>query len=111
MANDKMMAIIIKALAKTKEQKISWETGPTTNSYYCHIGENAISIGEKGNDYTLKIYNQDGDVIEAATDPELKNIGYEDAYSSMKELHQLAKSSALGIDVVMDDILKVLGDD
>ncbi|MCQ1572748.1 hypothetical protein NFO65_18630 [Neorhizobium galegae] len=95
-------------LAKTKDEKINWEVGPLSESFYSKIGDNSVAIRQVRDDFHLIIYNADGDVVEEISDPEFSNDGRPGAFNLMKNLFISAKRNALGTDRIVSSILDEL---
>ncbi|MBN9983820.1 hypothetical protein HFO68_29305 [Rhizobium laguerreae] len=100
---------LIKAVhQKTVEEKLNWEVGPTSNSFYVKIGENAISVREIKDDYIIQLFNSDGEIVEEVADPEFSAAGYSTAFTLLRELFSMAKRNAYGSDRVVSNILSDL---
>ncbi len=95
-------------LRKTKEDKLEWEVGPLSESFYSKIGENSVGIRQVRDDFYLVIYNADGEAVEEISDPEFSNDGRTGAFNLMKELFISAKRNALGTERIVSNIIAEL---
>lgn len=100
--------VLLALLEKTKDEKIEWESGPLSDSFYSKIGDNSVGIRQVRDDFYLVIYNADGDVVEEVSDPEFNNEGYAGAFNTMKDLFISAKRNALGTDRIVFSVLDEL---
>ncbi|MEH3127938.1 hypothetical protein [Agrobacterium cavarae] len=108
MTLDSRYEIVRSLLKKTQEEKIEWEVGPLTDSFYCKVGEHSVAIRLIRDDYFLVLHNADGEEIEEISDPEFRNAGYGDAFRVMGDLYIAARRNALGTEKIVNDILSQL---
>jgi hypothetical protein len=101
-------SVLLALLEKTRDQKVTWESGPLSGSFYSKIGENSVGIRQVRDDFYLVIYNTDGDVVEEVSDPEFNNEGFQHAFGVMKDLFISAKRDALGTDRIVSSVLDEL---
>jgi hypothetical protein len=104
--------LIHSLLEKTRASKLNWETA-SPNSYFTSINKYSVLIGleerfDESIDYILSIFDQEGNAIERFTDVDLKSESIEDAFTQMKELHNLARRNAAGTDKAVSGIIDAL---
>lgn len=116
MEQNKLIALINRIITKTSYGELDWESTNNPKSFSVSLSNYSISISAiksfdyDDDDYRITIYNEEGDVIEEATDIELKNQ-MPDALIRFKTLFDEARRKAMGVDEALDDILKELEDD
>jgi len=69
----------------------------------------ATAQGRGGEDYIVSIVDAFGTVLESASDVDVKKaFPAVQAYALMKELYEMARRSALGVDAALDSLLAEL---
>lgn len=100
---------LIQALIdKTQQKKIGWEPGPTTNMFYSNLGGLGVAISPAGQDFTIDLFDENGNIVESLSDVAFSSGGYPNAYATMSALYELAKAEATGSEKVVDSLLQIL---
>lgn len=107
MAYEKVIQIIKLISEKTYKNEVTWEKGSKSKSYRVTYPNYTIYIEESNADYIVYIVNNEGIVIEHASDVDLKNE-FSDSLGLMRNLYIKARRIALGVDETLDNILKDL---
>ena len=102
--------VITKLLERTKENKVSWQTTAAENTFLAVIGKTSALVsafeGMMGtHHFQFRILNERATVIanyETPTDLDTEIRG------QLRELHELARRMALGVDSELDELLKAL---
>lgn len=110
---DKRVGLVKGLLKKTKAKELNWEITGYETTFQTAFPEYTIQIGEyhtsySQHDYLITIQNKDSVDIDNISDEELYPV-WNEAYKNMRELYQLARRQALGVDKVLDDLLQELG--
>jgi hypothetical protein len=117
MALEKQLMMIQALLRNTKSGRLEWrETGDSDAFQALFSGTSFILRKQKGQtnepDYQGIIVNEQGNVAESFMDTDFASEGRgPEAYNAMHELFDLARRKVLGVDRIIDSILKELGDD
>ena len=128
---DKTIELIRKLHSLTKAGKIGWEKTPNGGSFQTVLAGYIIRAVEEEEEsvpnefnYILSLRNNRGDLVErirdfqvqqevnALTDQEraAKSLPGFSAFKLMKEIYEMARSSAMGSDKAIEDITKALDD-
>lgn len=107
---DKRTQLVTLLQKKTTESKLEWEIvdGSTVS---VPVGNNAIHLSEvamfsqEEPDYVITIFNSQGTEVERYSDRDLYHLTEETWFPAMQSLYRAARRSAMGADVVIDDIL------
>ena len=115
---DTKLVLLVKRLNRaTVDGLIHWEKTIVEFVYHAAFGRYVIELFSRDNiaeadalDYVLRIYDEDGKVIEEVTDVDLAASfeSEEAAYKVMRDTYFLARRSAEGVDEAIDSILKEL---
>jgi hypothetical protein len=114
---DKYATLVTKLYEATGDGLLKWSFDPEQGGLlYTPFGDHRLYIGEGENSKSdpivwISIYDKSMNVIDNFNDDLLrgrKPSGYDDYWTYMSELYQMAKRSATGADVVIEDILKKL---
>lgn len=114
------IATVIEALSNnTAMQKISWKKTEEDSQFsvsfpnYSAIIAKDVYVDVHGHecaDYSLKITNSDGEIVEEIADDDLREYIHE-PWQLMKEMHDTARRQAMGVEKALDDILEQLDPD
>lgn len=114
---EKWRVLVDRIIYATDLGKISWKESSEDSVYVTRIGDTQISYEESDSpdeinkDYTFRIYNSRGEVIDFFNDSDLysrdENIAY---YPRMRELYNRVVRQTNGSDIVLDRILASLDD-
>lgn len=104
----------------TSRKRIAWEKSSYRYGFDAEIGSSTINLtsspGEfDENDYTIKIFNDDHEEVDAFSDidinePDLSpNVGeFRNYYHLMETLFRSVKRQVSGADQALDEVLKAL---
>lgn len=112
---DKMTEIVTKLIAKSRDGKITWRDTAGKQTFLAMLGETGVSIDfdSETSVYKLQILDNRGRVIESVS------AGYvafaklslgppraekQMATSALRDLHEVARRSALNIDETLDEL-------
>jgi hypothetical protein len=111
MSNPKLLSLFQRLYARTQANDVSWEATETEGVYQVSFSQNTVRIffrasrKHPGNaEYILTVHNSLGTVIAEVTD-ESSSDELQDAYALFKQLYEMARGKALGIDDTIDSIL------
>jgi hypothetical protein len=109
-------------LAKTKRGELAWQEGIRQDSFQVSFKDNSVLIRDVANkddneirDYEIQLINGEGKTVDSFTDVDLTES--ETArpttkwFPPMRDLHDLARRTALGSEKILGEILKDLGDE
>jgi predicted P-loop ATPase len=121
MAMEKQKRLVDLLLERTNEGKLEWREAVQPDSYQVALRDKLVRImKERGRnedepDYIIELVDDEGKVVDAFTDVQLWTSNAEDNkipwFARMRDLHDLARRTALGSEKVLNDILNELGDD
>lgn len=92
---------------KTLNGELNWEPTETEDVYQCAFPNYSVRISERGADYVVTIYNEQGTVIEEMTDVTLKDE-IDNSFEKMRQIYDTARRVAMGVDKALDDLLSYL---
>ena len=111
---DKMTGILTKLIEKSRDGKITWRDTADKQTFLTMLGETGVSIGFNNATgvYELQILDNRGRVIESVS------VGYPSLVTNLnltgpekvmvaktlRDLHEIARRSALNIDATLDEI-------
>jgi hypothetical protein len=121
MAYEKMQKVVQMLSAKTAEGQVAWEQTDEEGVFQVAFPNYAARVlrrvtgqfSDSDEYYVLRIYNQNGSLIEEVVDQDLKDsfLTPPDAYKIMKALYDGARRKAMGIEQALDQILATLETD
>lgn len=105
---EKLMLMIDKLAKQTAASSIKWEE-ESHNLYTTTIGRHKVFVTEHRQeradpDYVVGFYGANGDVVDAISDVELREVSPR-AFSAMRGLYHSAQRSARGVTEIVNDIL------
>lgn len=120
MSYEKVGKLIDSLYTRTKTGYINWEETERTGVYQVSFPKYSVRLlsqptrsqaynGDETQDYIIQIINEYGIVVDEVSDIDVKDIII-DSYKKMKEMHDLARRQALGVDEALDEILRDLDD-
>lgn len=104
---------------QTKEQKITWKQTETETSFSISFPQYSVFISSveledpfsrEYTEYILKITNENGEIVEEVDSDDLANH-IEDAWQKMKEMYEMARRQAMGVEQALDSILEIIDPD
>ena len=112
---DKMTEILTKLIEKSRDGKIAWRDTAVKQTFLTMLGETGVSIGFNSvtSVYELQILDNRGRVIESVSAgyPSLAELEFslpgaekQIATNTLRDLHEVARRSALNIDATLDEI-------
>jgi len=114
MSVGKIVQIVNKLINATDDGKVNWEETEIEDvfqvsypSYSIRLFKTPSETDPGDIDYVISILNENGKILESATDVALKDL-LPDSYLKMKALHESAKGYALGIEQTLDKIISDL---
>lgn len=110
MSSSKYQALITKLLKNTRAKKIDWQPTDSGGVFQASFPGYSVRLDMKRDDYFLSLYNEWGEFVDSMSDAQLHH-DYQGAYDAMKELYELARRDAMGVDEALDTILGQLTDD
>jgi hypothetical protein len=119
MSNSKVGALLEGVIANTKSGKMKWQESHLANRFDLNFPNSTISIQPTINNsglfdeegFRITIYNGSGTQIETFSDYDIKDEWAEKQRSSiqdLKELYEDARRQALGVDIVLDELINQL---
>jgi hypothetical protein len=109
---NKAKEIFLRLHEKTKRGEINWEETEKETEFQAALPAYSIRIArEEGQDsvyYYLKIFNQEGKVIEEVAEIDLLSE-WESGQPKMRELYEMARRIAMRVEEALDSILLELG--
>jgi len=110
--SDKMLKIIDRLHQHSVEGKVIWRETERTDSFQVSFSGYSVRTDVRrsrktpgAQEYFVSVLNANGDVMEEIGDEDL-----EDYFVLMKELFEMARRKALGVDGALDQILDELGE-
>lgn len=111
---EKMLNLVLKLHAKTKEGQIKWERTASSNIFQYAFPSYVVRISVKQGDadapdYYITVKDSDGTTIESASDVSIgRAFPNAKVFATMEELFTLARREALGVDQALDSLLSEL---
>ncbi|MBT0624493.1 hypothetical protein KIH32_11295 [Pseudomonas fluorescens] len=113
MSYPKIAKLIETLLAQTESGALPWAQTERSDMFqasfprysirlYPQIARNSLEP-----DYVLQILNELGDIVEEVTDPDLQDV-LETPFTTMRNLYDGARRSAMGVESALDEILDFL---
>ena len=114
MALEKQLKMVQLLLEHSKGGDIDWKPTPSKDTMSVTFEKASLLLKQTPSrevpdeyDYTIRIINDDGVVIESFSDTDFEPG---QAYLSMHEMFNLARRKALGVDSALDSIIRELKD-
>jgi hypothetical protein len=107
----KYWQLVKSVLEKTTSGRVKWEE-LTDSVYITYLSKSAVAIRQVGEDITMDIMDDNGNLADSFTDVDLKDVAMAEgaaSYETMKELLAMARRAAKGVDKLLDDLLGELG--
>jgi len=117
---DKLWTFMEKLKDRTDAGKVAWERTANDDVYQASFPNHAVRIFTRAGeaeflDYVVQIVNQEGVVVEEASDVDLSKLiapsppNY--VFQFMKDLHGAARRKAMGVDRALDILIDSLDRD
>ena len=114
MSYPKLAQMIVKLVEKTQKGFLKWEETGSPAIFQAAFPGYAVQAWTSRNiddpqyeDYYLRIIDGEGKTVEEVSDNDLKNV-LDNPYDTMKELFNVARRSALGVENALNSILDSL---
>lgn len=112
MSYPKIARLVEALLTQTENGSLQWEQTEKSDTFQASFPRYSVRLfmryaNEFEVDYVLQILNELGDIVEEVSDPDLKDV-LDSAYKKMRELHETARRSAMGVESALDEILDFL---
>lgn len=103
---DKMTGILNKLIEKSRDGKITWRDTAGKQTFMTMLGETGVSIDfdSASGVYKLQILDNRGRLIESVSAGGYGLRLRQETLASMKDLHEVARRSALNIDATLDKL-------
>lgn len=107
------IAKLVHALeVQTENGSLQWGTTEKSDMFQASFPRYSVRLYTKNNnpiefDYVLQILNDLGEIVEEVSDPDLVDV-MQNPYSKMRDLHESARRSAMGVESALDEILSFL---
>lgn len=109
MVDPKLLQLIERLLRKTRAGDVPWEATAQDGRFQVAFPDYSVVVFERGNDWVLSIYNDEGAQIESVSDSALYNEGQGNAAEQLVALYQAARRTAFNVGKALDDLLGNLG--
>ena len=110
----KFSSLLRRLVLRAGEGKLQWSEGAEFNTFSNSVANHTVLIGEKGQDYFLRVINSEGEIIDEFDDEYLKTsyrtVFNRSSYEDMRDLFQMARRNAQGSDKVIDEIIDELSE-
>lgn len=113
---DKRLRLIRSLHDRTSEGRIAWEPTNREREFQASFPDYTISIGMRPNrnreeeDYGLKLYNADFDLIEEIWDEDVQAEENLYPFVLLRDTYQTARRTAMGVEKALDRLLVELDD-
>lgn len=112
MSYPKIARLVNVLKSQTESGSLSWSQTEKPDMFQASFPNYSVRIFVKASnpieqDYILQIINQLGEIVEEVSDPDLNGF-METPYKVMRDLHDSARRSAMGVENALDDILSWL---
>ena len=112
MSYPKIAKLVEALLTQTENGSLQWEPTEKSDTFQASFPRYSVRlfvrhVSEFDVDYILQIINDFGDIVEEISDPDLNDV-LDSAYRKMREVHEAARRSAMGVESALDEILGFL---
>jgi hypothetical protein len=112
MSYPKIARLVSALLTQTESGSLTWAQTEKSDMFQASFPRYSVRIyTHQSNpielDYVLQILNDFGDIVEEVSDPDLKDV-LASPYVIMRDLHDAARRSAMGVESALDEILDYL---
>ena len=108
------MILVERLHERTLINRLIWEKTVNAGVYQVVFGVHSIQVSKRedlddwgrllGHSFSIEIYDEEGTVIEEISSRDLE----ESASQKLKELYELARRQAMGVDKILDSLLSEL---
>lgn len=113
MDNTKISRLINALSRKTEEGAITWEPTEKADTFQTAFAAATVRISKERNaDIRVSVYNEAGQLVDTATDVDLKDSDsiLPSPYYVLGNLLNRARRQAMGVDATLDALLQELGE-
>lgn len=113
MGKEKIAGLVVALNNATVAGRVVWSVTESDGIFQASFPNHSVRIYLVSNDsgfdddYVLEIVNEFGEVVESVRDPELRGA-VDEPYLFMRELYEMARRGAMGVDQAIDDIMRYL---
>jgi ketosteroid isomerase-like protein len=116
----KIERLIRQLLAKSNEGKVKWERTVDTGEFQAAFPGYSVRVHSRPSqysdalDYFLELRDDEGELMEVISDSDLSaemRNATPNAYAIMKDLFEVARRTAMGVESALDTILSELEDE
>lgn len=112
MSYPKIARLVEALLTQTESGSLQWSTTEKSDTFQASFPRYSVRLypEETNNiefDYVLQILNDLGEIVEEVSDPDLIDV-MQTPFTKMRNLHESARRSAMGVESALDDILNYL---
>lgn len=109
MDNAKLGAVVQRLIDRTRKNEVDWQSTEKRDTFQAAFANASIRLS-KPNAALLQIdvYNEEGTLIDSATDEDLVAYISNGAFTEMKEMFNLARRRAMGVDDTLNALLSEL---
>ncbi|MFD0738873.1 hypothetical protein ACFQZQ_06220 [Lysobacter koreensis] len=110
MSHEKIAKMLVVLRKKTEDGALTWAETEDKGIFQASFPKYAVRLFEAANpfenetDFVLQICNDNGDVVEEVRDTDLTSF-FEKPYVFMRDLYELARRNAMGVDAAIDEIM------
>lgn len=112
MSYPKIAKLVEVLLKQTATGSLQWAPTENSDMFQASFPRYSIRLYPQSKnsfdvDYVLQILNELGEIVEEVADPDLKEV-LESPYIKLRDLHESARRSAMGVESALDEILDFL---
>jgi Icc-related predicted phosphoesterase len=118
MADKKIANLVNQLIEKSREGKVPWEKTISDDMFQATFSQGfSLQIFTRPSrddlDYVITILNESGETVEEFSDVDLSNWNFAgvSGYQTLKEIHTIARRTAMGAERAIDAIMADLQDD
>ncbi len=106
---------LLQALRNSTEKgETEWEESSWSGSFQASFPNYSVTLRKSdkfngGEEYTISILDYHGETIEEATDEDMSEVNLK-AFEEMKDLYEIARRRAKGVEQALDELLSQLDD-
>jgi hypothetical protein len=112
MSYPKIAKLVQVLLTQTEHGSLQWSTTESSDMFQASFPRYSVRLYKEVRnhmevDYVLQILNDFGEIVEEVSDPDLVDV-LDTPFNKMRDLHESARRSAMGVESALDDILNFL---
>lgn len=110
-AHEKLWQLFERLEETTRSGSLTWEEAGVNEAFQVVFPSYIVRIRPAMSDRVISIHDDEGDLIEEASDVDLNVASGFESFRRMNLLLEMARRQARGADQAIDSILDFLGDD